>query len=523
MPYESIQEAKDAGFPTSAEGIPLTLAQINKLAEIYDAIKERGNVKNAFAVAWTTWKKIYKKEGDKWVEIKKASEAPLIIEGKIPVNVINKNGWGIPDSDVENVTNSLKRAIVRICNRTNDEHSCDDIGDPYSEIGRVIDAKREDNYIRTKVAITDRLAKQKIEDGTWENTWSPYGRARSIENGWTQGLQIESLTLVRNPAWDDAKFNISASASEGVSLELPLISLVANDKNMKAAEWTRAYINDLPDSAFAYIEPCYKRGDTENKNARHLPFKDANGKIDLAHLRNALARVNQLKPICDDTDRTAAIKEAQKVLDEAAKKAKIGEYKEKGGYEKENMVEKNEKTFTQDDVDKMVKAAVEKAKEDADKTLQAALKDMIPKADADKMVKAALEKAKEGDKKEKETYTKEELDAKIKASVEQAKKQTKEEIEREHLTTSIFDLLVNAGVAEETDREKQSETLKAASSEVLQQMLESLTAMNKKLEETVKAAAEGKNIQFPSNNTMSGGAGAYEWDPVKGEFTEVKQ
>lgn len=74
MPYKSIQEAKDAGFPTSAEGINLTLSQINKLAEIYDAIKKAGTTDNPFAVAWTTWKKIYKKEGDKWVEIKKESQ-----------------------------------------------------------------------------------------------------------------------------------------------------------------------------------------------------------------------------------------------------------------------------------------------------------------------------------------------------------------------------------------------------------------------------------------------------------------
>lgn len=74
MPYKSIQEAKDAGFPTSAEGINLTLSQINKLAEIYDAIKKAGTTDNPFAVAWTTWKKIYKKEGDKWIEIKKESQ-----------------------------------------------------------------------------------------------------------------------------------------------------------------------------------------------------------------------------------------------------------------------------------------------------------------------------------------------------------------------------------------------------------------------------------------------------------------
>jgi len=60
----------------------------------------------------------------------------------------------------------------------------------------------------------------------------------------------------------------------------------------EAAKWTRAYINSLPDSAFIYIEPGYKEG--MDKRARHLPYKDDTGKIDLPHLRNALSRCNQI-------------------------------------------------------------------------------------------------------------------------------------------------------------------------------------------------------------------------------------
>ena len=74
MPYESIEAAKKAGFPTSAEGIDLTLGQVNKLAELYDAIKKAGTADNPMAVAWTSFKQLYKKEGDKWVEIEKKEE-----------------------------------------------------------------------------------------------------------------------------------------------------------------------------------------------------------------------------------------------------------------------------------------------------------------------------------------------------------------------------------------------------------------------------------------------------------------
>lgn len=70
--------------------------------------------------------------------------------------------------------------------------------------------------------------------------------------------------------------------------------------------WTRAFINSLPDAAFAVIEPAYKRGETKNKNARHLPHHkasvkspDENSSIDLSHYRNALARANQIQPVTD--------------------------------------------------------------------------------------------------------------------------------------------------------------------------------------------------------------------------------
>ena len=60
-------------------------------------------------------------------------------------------------------------------------------------------------------------------------------------------------------------------------------------------EWTTKYINDLPDSAFAYISIGGKKdstGRTEPRSLRHLPYKDAGGNIDIAHVRNALARLS---------------------------------------------------------------------------------------------------------------------------------------------------------------------------------------------------------------------------------------
>ncbi len=64
----------------------------------------------------------------------------------------------------------------------------------------------------------------------------------------------------------------------------------------RSAKWTVKYINDLPNSAFICIEKGYKDGESP-KAARHLPYKDKDGNVDLPHLRNALARCSLIKSV----------------------------------------------------------------------------------------------------------------------------------------------------------------------------------------------------------------------------------
>jgi len=61
------------------------------------------------------------------------------------------------------------------------------------------------------------------------------------------------------------------------------------------ATWKRAYINDLPDSCFLYVESGDKddEGKTKPRSKRHFPYKDASGKVDVPHLRNAIQRIPQ--------------------------------------------------------------------------------------------------------------------------------------------------------------------------------------------------------------------------------------
>lgn len=64
------------------------------------------------------------------------------------------------------------------------------------------------------------------------------------------------------------------------------------------AKWTTAYMNNLPDSAFLWIEAGGKKdegGKTTPRSLRHFPVKGADGKFDLPHVRNAIARIPQAK------------------------------------------------------------------------------------------------------------------------------------------------------------------------------------------------------------------------------------
>ncbi|MEM2430124.1 MAG: hypothetical protein QW372_01835 [Nitrososphaerales archaeon] len=99
----------------------------------------------------------------------------------------------------------------------------------------------------------------------------------------------------------------------------------ANLKHLKETEWTQAYINDLPDDAFAYIEPGGTKdeeGKTVPRSLRHLPYKNHKGEIDIPHLRNALARLPQTK-LSDE-----AKAKAKAVLIKAAKQVGLPTYTE---------------------------------------------------------------------------------------------------------------------------------------------------------------------------------------------------
>jgi hypothetical protein len=73
-----------------------------------------------------------------------------------------------------------------------------------------------------------------------------------------------------------------------LAMVLAFLALAASPT--AAATWSRAYIRQLPDSAFAAVERS-----PGGRQIRHLPHHDATGALDLPHLCNALARFPQVE------------------------------------------------------------------------------------------------------------------------------------------------------------------------------------------------------------------------------------
>ena len=79
---------------------------------------------------------------------------------------------------------------------------------------------------------------------------------------------------------------VQRALTGGVVITLTTCSLVYG---AQAKPWTRQYINSLPDAAFASVETA-----ADGTKVRRLPHHQRNGRVDLAHVRNALSRLPQV-------------------------------------------------------------------------------------------------------------------------------------------------------------------------------------------------------------------------------------
>ena len=375
------------------------------------------------------------------------------IEGRlIHLGEQNLAKWGVTAASAEQIIKGIHGVPIRAC-KALDPHECDYAFDTTSQIGYGVRAWIEDGWIHAAAAITDKDAAQKIRDGTWtpfgNGNWSvaglPTKPATDFETtGMVDGFQPTGISLVfapATPAFEGSGFNMVAAAiMENDNME--------NEYIVSAAVWTTAFINGLPDSSFAYVESCYGKT-SGNKNMRHLPYKDVNGKVDLAHLRAALARVNQIKPICpaDKAKSSAIINTTRSKLQAILAKAKgaIGA----AIMENDNM-ENNEGggtdpvTYTQEQLDEKIKEALEMKMAEIDTAGKMTLAEELAQQKIElesKMDKMTTEERATYDAKLAEMTPTADVEKMVAAAVTQAQVDTREAIERDKLLTEYRGLL----------------------------------------------------------------------------------
>lgn len=125
------------------------------------------------------------------------------------------------------------------------------------------------------------------------------------------------LLLDNSPAYPSAKIYETAEFDALRQQDLVFAKCFKGEQMLQQFEgshWTAKYINNLPDTSFAVIEPAYLEGKTQDKRARHLPYKDHLGNVNEAHYRFALRKMDKLQSFTDSITNEELIDKAQAVL-----------------------------------------------------------------------------------------------------------------------------------------------------------------------------------------------------------------
>ncbi len=191
----------------------------------------------------------------------------------------NANKQGIRQDEYDNIirTGRLK-PFKKMVGSIGEGH------DDSVPIGTIASLEKVENRIEAIAAIWEREFPDDVEqireahatNSGLNVSWEVLYQDEILdENGvsWLQGVSTRAATLVNRPAYEG---------------RTPILAV--------AAQWTTAFINNLPDSAFLYVEPGGTKdedGKTTPRSKRHLPYKGSSGEVDLPHLRNAISRLGQ--------------------------------------------------------------------------------------------------------------------------------------------------------------------------------------------------------------------------------------
>lgn len=219
-------------------------------------------------------------DGLLWVEAMPAKTWHTGLWGEVPIT----------EEKLQNFVKNFNEGVRGIEVTTDFDHGMDrSKGNRASGTYKKLEVRQREDGIPTLYAGIEAtpVAMSEIQDGEWKYF--------SLE--WEDEWMNEANGNVYKDVVTGGGFT-NKPIAKGI---MPVnFSEVYEEKDVKQfAVWSTAYVNNLPDSAFFWIEPGGSKvdGKTEPRSKRHLPYKDANGNVDLAHVRNAMARVSQVKGV----------------------------------------------------------------------------------------------------------------------------------------------------------------------------------------------------------------------------------
>jgi phage I-like protein/cation transport regulator ChaB len=328
MPYTMPDNIPDyiKGLPEGAQRI---------FVEVFNAtLKEKNDEDLARQAGWGAVKTKYEKQGDKWVQLASdrtlryvamIADMPQGADGKkTTVTQVFRTGtffhrlygkFTITDNDLKTMEANFRASRPKPpTEMVVDYEHMSALGAPEAPAaGWVKDVTHRAGELLATIEWTDKAAgliaakEYRFVSPEWTMNYKDKETNKDI------GPCLLSVGLTNRPFFEGMR---------PVMMSEKLEEVMIMSEKMLGAEWDTATINDFPDGCFAYIAPGGEKdasGKTVPRSLRYLPYRNADGAVDLPHLRNALARLSQTDLLPE------AQAKARSVLEDAAAKAGVGE------------------------------------------------------------------------------------------------------------------------------------------------------------------------------------------------------
>ncbi|MBT0158949.1 hypothetical protein G4O51_03075 [Candidatus Bathyarchaeota archaeon A05DMB-2] len=213
--------------------------------------------------------------------LEKITDKPLRIRGVAMCTGISRNLNIYTSEELQAFSGKLANAPIYI------EH----VAVP-NAVGKVTKTDWDGHNLWYEAEIYDDQTAEKIRKGLIQHVsvGADYEAIDVVDGKVPHGLHNAELSLVAVPGIPETNVQVLEKFVDTKVTE------ALRKAGVQEAEWDTEYINNLPDDCFAYIEAGGQKDDqgkTTPRSLRHLPYKSAQGNLDAAHVRNALARLDQ--------------------------------------------------------------------------------------------------------------------------------------------------------------------------------------------------------------------------------------